>query len=220
MDTSMESFFYQRAYTERNFCFFLQILSAQGKMNEALKAFRLMESMKIRPTDHTYNQLMMVFAKNRDLEMVEKLNQEALDKYGLKPSSHRYNAIITCLAKMNNASDAEKVLREMKELGLKADTVTYTTIIDAYKRVNKLNKCWELFNEARLNMDIGADEMLISYMIRLAGKTHESEKALRLFAELESDGFHQQAKFYNSIISALASTKRYAETAIEYWQKM
>ena len=40
-----------------------------------------MEAMGIRPTDKTYNFLMLNFAKNRDLEMVEKLNQEAIDKY-------------------------------------------------------------------------------------------------------------------------------------------
>ena len=40
-----------------------------------------METMGIKPTDHTYNQLMLSFAKNRDIDMVLKLNQEATDKY-------------------------------------------------------------------------------------------------------------------------------------------
>lgn len=57
-------------------------------------------------------------------------------------------------------------------------------------------------------------------MVRLAAATHESEKALRLFSELEANGFTDQAKPYNSIISALGSTKRFAEHAIEYWRKM
>ena len=57
-------------------------------------------------------------------------------------------------------------------------------------------------------------------MVRLAGATHESEKALKIFGELELDGFMEQAKPYNSIISALGSTKRYADLAIQYWQKM
>jgi len=62
--------------------------------------------------------------------------------------------------------------------------------------------------------------MLLSYMVRLAGATHESEKALKIFSELETDGFMEQAKPYNSIISALGSTHRYAGLAIEYWHKM
>ena len=57
-------------------------------------------------------------------------------------------------------------------------------------------------------------------MIRIAGKTHDAEKAYKLFADLEMDGFMQTAKPYNSIISALGSTKRYSELAIEYFHKM
>lgn len=108
----------------------------------------------------------------------------------------------------------------MKEAGIQPDCVTYTTVIDGYKRTNDLNKCWELFLDTRGDPELAADEMLLSYMVRLAGKTHESEKALRIFSELETEGFHQEAKYYNSIISALGSTKRYAEQAIQYWQKM
>ena len=108
----------------------------------------------------------------------------------------------------------------MQEAGIEPDVVTYTTLIDGYKRVNNLDKCWDLFRESRMYKETAADEMLLSYMVRLAGKTHESEKALKIFAELETDGYYQTAKPFNSIISALGSTKRYAELAIEYWQKM
>ena len=81
MDTSFESFFYKTKYTERNFTFYLQVLASQYKSEDALKAFRRMEAMGIRPTDHTYNQLMLNFAKNRNMPMVLKVNKEAIDKY-------------------------------------------------------------------------------------------------------------------------------------------
>ena len=61
---------------------------------------------------------------------------------------------------------------------------------------------------------------MISLMIRIAAATHESEKAMRLFAQLEDNGFMEQVKPYNSLISALGSSKRYANTAIEYWRNM
>ena len=57
-------------------------------------------------------------------------------------------------------------------------------------------------------------------MIRIAGKTHDAEKAYKLFADMEADGYIETAKTYNSIISALGSTKRYSEKAIEYFHKM
>ena len=84
-----------------------------------------MEQMGIEPTDKSYNLLMLNFAKNKDLEMVEKLNQEAIEKYDLLPSKHRYNNILLCYAKMGKPNDAESVMREMLEKGLEPDVVTY-----------------------------------------------------------------------------------------------
>ena len=55
--------------------------------------------MGIRPTDFTYNHLMLNFARSRNQEMVQKLNQEAVDKYGIQPSKHRYNNLMVCYAK-------------------------------------------------------------------------------------------------------------------------
>lgn len=80
------------------------------------------------------------------------------------------------------------MLREMTDAGLIPDVVSYTTLIDAYKRSGNLDKCWELFLECR-QFRADADEMLLSYMVRLAGSSHESEKALKIFSELETEGF-------------------------------
>ena len=74
MDTSMESFFYQREYNTKNFNFYFQVLAAQYKKDEAIQAFRKMEAMGIKPNDSTYNYLMLNYAKNKDIENVIKLN--------------------------------------------------------------------------------------------------------------------------------------------------
>ena len=74
LDTSFESFFYQRDYTLQNFQFYLQVLSQQYKKDDALKALRKMEAMGIVPNDTIYNLVMLAFAKNKDLKMVLDLN--------------------------------------------------------------------------------------------------------------------------------------------------
>ena len=65
-----------------------------------------------------------------------------------------------------------------------------------------------------------ADEFMLSYMVRLCAATHDAEKALLIFNEMEQHGYVRHVMPYNSIIFALASTKRYAEKALEYWRQM
>lgn len=119
IDTSFESFFYQRDYTLKNFNFYLQVLAQQYKDEDALKTLRKMETMGLKPDDQTYNQVMVALAKNRKIEQVELLEKEAREKYNLyPPSKNRYNALILAYCKSNRALDAEKVLKEMKKEGL------------------------------------------------------------------------------------------------------
>jgi len=62
-----------------------------------------MEALDLKPDDETYNQIMLAYAKNKNLEMVEKLNQEAIDKHGLIPTVHRYNNLVLVYAKNNDS---------------------------------------------------------------------------------------------------------------------
>ena len=182
-----------------------------------------METLGLRPNDETYNHVMTAFAKNRDVDMVEKLNEEAISKHNLPPTKYRMNALIIAYAKSGDPLNAEKVLREMVKGGLRPDNVTYTTVIDAYKRARNIPKCWELYDYYTTNIGLEGDgsrpdEFLLGYMVRLCAGSHDAEKAMLIFNDMEQHGFVRHAIPYNSIIFALASTKRYAEKALDYWR--
>ena len=57
--------------------------------------------MSIKPNEYTYNQLVLNFAKKKDLAMVNQLNKEAMDKYGIIPNKYSYNNLLLCYTKMN-----------------------------------------------------------------------------------------------------------------------
>ena len=78
----------------------------------------------------------------------------------------------------------------MVDKGIEPDVVSFTTVIDAHKRGKNIDKCWEMFNDIRtMNLTNDVDEVLLSYMTRLTAATHDSEKAIKLFAELEMEGY-------------------------------
>lgn len=115
------------------------------------------------------------------------------------------------------------MIEEMREkMGMQPDVVCYTTLIHGYARINKLEKCWELYQQCFEKRQPGQDidEQLMSYMIKLCAKTHDSEKGIRIFNDLQLDGFVEHSKPYNSILAACASTRRYSPKAIEYWHLM
>lgn len=66
-------FFYQRNYTLQNFNFYLQVLSAQYKAEEAEKALDKMQILGLQPDKETFNHLITVNAKLKNLDRVEEL---------------------------------------------------------------------------------------------------------------------------------------------------
>lgn len=148
IDSSFESFFYQRPYTHSNFNFYLQVLAQQEEPELAMKAFDRMLALKIKPDDETFTHLMLAHAKRKQVDKVLELNKIANETYGINPSQNRLNSIILAYAKTNEPWKAEALINEMREkLGLQPDVVCYTTLIHGYAKVNKINKCWELYKE-------------------------------------------------------------------------
>jgi len=125
------------------------VLAQQYKPEEALKAFDKMIAIGIKPTDMTFTQLMLSFAKKRNVEKVLELHKLAADEYGLTaPSINRMNSILLAYCKNGEPWKAEDLMRDMRdEMGMEPDVVCYTTLIDGYRKNNQLDRCWELYNQ-------------------------------------------------------------------------
>lgn len=63
-------------YSLESFNFNLQVLATQYKVEEAQKLFDQMSIVGVEPDVDSYVQLMTVYAKNKDIDMVEKLMEE------------------------------------------------------------------------------------------------------------------------------------------------
>jgi len=217
IDSTFEGFFFKREYNLKNFNFYLQVLSKHHKPDEAFRTLEKMITMGIAPDYESYNHVLSAYARDRNIEKSEEIFE--LAKKNLKnPNKFLYNSLLLAYAKCEKVNEAESIIREMKNNHLIPDIVCYTTLIQAYYKSRDLKRCWEIFDQVTTQED--ADETLLSYMIRLASYTHDSEKALALWNRLESKGFSKTVIHYNSIIFACSSRKDYAKRAIQYYNEM
>ena len=173
--------------------------------------------MGIEKDQESYSHIINCYARVKDLDGCEKVIDE-MKENGMLVGMGVYNGLIMVHAKLGMANEARKILKEMEDEGLKPDIVCYTSVIHAFAKQKDLDECWRLFDEASLYNDV--DEFLYSYMIRLCAASHDAEKALRLYDELQTQGYIDYAPTYNSIIKALASRKMYAADALEIFHKM
>lgn len=242
LNSTFEGFFSKRDFTLDNFNFLLQIQSKKLEIDEMQLTLEKMASLDIQPDDISYLHLLNAYSKIPDITNAERVFEIIEQKSSA--SIFHYNALMMSYAKNKQPTHCESIIREMKEKGLEPDIPIYTTLIHSYDMVGNIDKCWEIFNNIRnLNSDINEklikkagrykknkieilakpldeDEYLISYMIRLCEKTHDAERAVKLFTLLEQIGFIKTNIHYNSFIFALSSRKDYAKKALEIFQKM
>ena len=217
VDSTFESFFHNREFNLKNFNYYMQVLSSQYKNKEMEEIIEKMSDMGIHPNSSTYVILMGVYAKLKDIKECERIFS-IIKKRTNKVNIYTYNTLLLCYAKNGLINESEAIINEMKTKGLNPDTACYTTLIHAYKKCGKIYKCWEIYETCMYEGK--TDEFLISYMIKLAGITHEPERALQLYEYFELQGYNHYTINFNSLIYALSSKKTYSEKALEMFKKM
>ncbi|EAR87412.2 PPR domain protein (macronuclear) [Tetrahymena thermophila SB210] len=219
MDTSFDGFFLKREYNKKNFNFLLSILAEKGDLQNAESVFQLMKEMNIEPDSYSYNSLIKVCGKQRNMEKAEEYFEQSLQKFGA--NLFNYNSLLLGYARNQNALECEKITREMEEKGLKLDAPIYTTLINAHYKSRNLRRCWEIFEKLEKEKQNLIDIPMTSLMIEIASHTRDAEKGKLLWGKLDKmPEFYPNTIHFNNIIKCLGSRGDYADEAIDMWLRM
>ena len=142
-----------------------------------------MKSLGIYPNEETYAHMISLYGKQGNVDKIESLLKEAVYN-NLTISKHMYNGLIMAYSKNRDPLNAEKVIREMKEMGLEPDVVCFTNLVVAYNKVWNYEKCWEIYEDCELHNKM--DDTFRSIMVRICAATHDAEKGLRLWNLLQA----------------------------------
>jgi len=141
-----------------------------------------MKSLGIQPNEVTYAHMVSYYGRKGDVEKIESLIKEAVYN-NVTVNNHHYNGLLMAYVRRQEPINAEKVLWEMDELGLEPDVVCYTSVILAYSKLKKYDKCWELFEMCEFKNK--CDDTLKSIMVWICASTHDAEKAIKLWNFLQ-----------------------------------
>lgn len=243
LDSNFDSFFANRPYTIENFNFLLQILSKKKKSNEILSTLLTMENLNITPNIQSYLHLLNCYSSEGDISKSQECFMFIQKKFNTQ-NIYTYNSLMLAYSYHGKPDECESIIYEMKKNGLEPDIACYTTLIQAYDKSGQFDKCHEIYdNLSKMNKDVDdelkiingsikkneieirskpliEDDYLMSIMMRICERTHDAEKAILIFKNMEEKGFVPTTFHFNCIISALASRRDYSEKAIEMYTKM
>ncbi|GFQ04388.1 pentatricopeptide repeat-containing protein at1g62350 [Phtheirospermum japonicum] len=104
-------------------------LQRQNELNLALKVFNFMRKEHWYVPDLSlFNDMLMMFGKNKMIEMVEKILLE-LRNEGLEPDARTYTELIGAYFKVEMVNKAMETYEQMKASGYEPDKLTLTILI-------------------------------------------------------------------------------------------
>lgn len=125
-------------------------------------------------------------------------------KHEFKPDLWTFNIL---LSGWKSSEEAEGFFKEMKEMGVKPDLVSYNCLVDVYCKGREMEKAYKLFDKMR-EQDISPDVITYTSIIGGLGLIGQPDKARDVLKEMKEYGCDPDAAAYNATIRNFCIAKR------------
>ncbi|CAI0427587.1 unnamed protein product [Linum tenue] len=194
--------------------FIVRIIMLYGKAGmakHAINTFYDMHFYKCRRTAKSFNAALKVLAGARDIAAIETFLNEVPEKYDIELDTYSMNIVIKAFCEMEILDKAFSIMVQMEKLGIRADVITYTTLIAAFYRKNRIQylvnrrQAWKA-NDLMLSMErvgIIPDEITYNLVIKGFFQAGYPEMAKRVYSALHGRGFKPNVKIYQTMVHYL-----------------
>ncbi|EEF43324.1 pentatricopeptide repeat-containing protein At2g15980 [Ricinus communis] len=165
--------------------------------------------IKVRPNVHTFNELMMGFYRDGELEMVEEVWSE-MERFECVPNGFSYSVLMTVFLDVGRTKEIEKLWEEMRAKGIKGDVVAYNTVIGGFCKIGEIEKAEELSREMELN-GVEANCVTFEHLINGYCSVGDVDSAILVFKHMVRKGFRAEGSVMDVLIGGLCEKRRVSE---------
>ncbi len=187
------------------------------KANEIKRAWALFDGMKqeygLEPDKFSYSTIIKALKYDPDLSKVERAFGilEYLKSKSTAAANDEiiFNCLIDVCLKLNLIEKAEKVFREMKEIGVSPSKITYAIMIKGYGQIYNLPKAFELFEEMKVN-SLVPNEIIYGCLLNACVRCSNIKKVTEVYQEMKDNNIEMNIILYTTLIKAYTKVKNLA----------
>ncbi|CAN1795517.1 Pentatricopeptide repeat-containing protein At1g80150, mitochondrial [Linum perenne] len=189
--------------------FIVRIIMLYGKAGMAKHALNTFYDMhQSKRTAKSFNAALMVLAGTRDTAAIEAFLSKVPEKYDIELDLYSLNIVTKAFCEMENLDKAYLVMVRMERLGIRPDVITYTTLIAAFYRNNRIQylvnrgQAWKANDVMLLMQKVGIlpDEITYNLVIKGFFRAGFLEMAMRIYSAM---GFKPNVKIYQTMVHYL-----------------
>lgn len=193
------------------------LLSGWKSVEDAEGFFEEMIQLGVKPDLVTYNCLVDVYCKNRQVEKAHKLIDKMRDKE-ICPDVITYTSLIGGLGLIGQPDKARDVLKEMRELGCYPDVAAYNAAIRNYCIAKRLGDAFALMDEMA-GTGLAPNATSYNLFFRCFYSANDLGSVWRLYKRMRSEGCLPNTQSCMFLIRLFHRQEKVA-MALELWNDM
>uniref|UniRef100_A0A7I4B812 PROP1-like PPR domain-containing protein n=1 Tax=Physcomitrium patens TaxID=3218 RepID=A0A7I4B812_PHYPA len=170
---------------EKSYTSMAKVRAEAGRHAEALKLFDVMAEKGLLTTRMTWNTLLHCFVRIGDVEQATKVYNDMVEAGSANVVT--YGNMINLYSKFQMVEDAENLLAEMRESGVKPDEYIYGSFVKLYCNSDMIDKATMVVQEMK-DDGLVPDQIIKTNLMQAYGRVGRYDEAEELFWSLQDPG--------------------------------
>ncbi|KAK4795276.1 hypothetical protein SAY86_013270 [Trapa natans] len=193
------------------------LLSGWKSREEAESFFDEMKDMGVKPDIVSYNSLIDVYCKSRDMDRVYKILKKMKEE-DIIPDVITYTSMIGGLGLMGQPDKARDILKEMKEYGVYPDAPAYNAVIRNYCIAKRLGDAYNLMDEM-ISKGLNPNPTTYNLFFRVFYWSNDMKSSWNVYQRMMSHGCLPNTQSCMFLIR-LCRRQEQVEMALKLWNDM
>ncbi|XP_050266227.1 putative pentatricopeptide repeat-containing protein At1g02420 [Quercus robur] len=193
------------------------LLSGWKSTEEAEGFFEEMREMGVKPDVVSYNCLVDVYCKGRELDKANKAVEKMWNE-DIMPDVITYTSLIGGLGLVGQPDKARDVLKEMKEYGCYPDVASYNAAIRNYCIAKRLGEAYSLMDEM-VNKGLNPNATTYNLFFRVFFWWNDLPSSWNLYQRMMETGCLPNTQSCMFLIRLFKKQEK-VEMAVQFWDDM
>ncbi|KAJ7950439.1 putative Pentatricopeptide repeat-containing protein [Quillaja saponaria] len=203
---------------------YIKLIVMLGKCKQPEKAhelFHVMVDEGCVVNRESCTALLSAYSRTGLLDRAFSLLEEMKNTPDCQPDVQTYSILIKSCLHIFAFDKVQYILSDMVNQGIKPNTVTYNTLIDAYGKAKKFSEMESTLVEMLSEKDCEPDVWTMNSTLRAFGNSGQIETMESCYEKFQSAGIQPNIKTFNILLDSYAKAGSYEKMSavMEYMQK-
>ncbi|KAL0459909.1 UNVERIFIED_CONTAM: Pentatricopeptide repeat-containing protein, chloroplastic [Sesamum latifolium] len=203
---------------------YIKLIVMLGKCKQPEKAHTLFQAMIDEGcvVDHeAYTALMSAYSRSGLFDKAFYILEKMKTTSDCQPDVYTYSILIKSCLQFNDFGKVQSLLSDMEIQGIKPNTITYNTLLDAYGKAKKFIEMESLLVQMLRQRECQPDVWTMNSSLRAFGGSGQIEMMEKCYEKFQRAGIEPNIKTFNILLDSYGKTGNYEKmsSVMQYMQK-